>query len=151
MTQSELINIAREIIKSNIYLTLGTTDGSIPWTAPLFYAVSDHYDFFFISQMDSLHTQHLIKNPKVSFAIFDSHQKEGSGNGVQGSGKASLLPEDELDEAFKWYHTIFVSMTKETLTGNAPYRFFKLIPEHFYVLDPDAPTDIRVEVELICK
>lgn len=148
MTQEELSKLAKEIIKSNIYLTLGTTDGNNPWTAPLFYAVSADYTFYFISQMDSLHTQHLLKKPMVSFAIFDSHQKEGTGNGVQGSGKAYLLSENELDEAFKWYHTTFVPMKKETFSGSAPYRFFKLMPEHFYVLDPQAQTDKRVEVFL---
>ena len=149
MTQEELTKIARETIKNNIYLTLGTTDGKIPWTAPLFYAVSDDYTFYFISQMDSLHTQHVLQNPQISFAIFDSHQKEGTGNGVQGSGKAHLLKDDELSEAFKWYHTTFVEMKQESFTGNAPYRFFKIVPEKFYVLDPDAPTDKRVEVILI--
>lgn len=146
MTQDELTRIARDIIKNNIYLTLGTADGLIPWTAPLFYAVSDDYTFYFISQMDSLHTQHVLKNPQIGFSIFDSHQKEGSGNGVQASGKAYLLKYEELTEAFKWYHTTFVEMTPETFKAPAPYRLFKIIPEHFYVLDPTAPTDKRIEV-----
>lgn len=151
MTQLELTKIAKEIIKENIYLILGTTDGKVPWTAPLFYAVSDNYTFYFISQMDSLHTRHLLINSNVSFAIFDSHQKEGTGIGLQGLGKAYLLTENELDEAFKWYHTTFVQMKKDNFTNNASYRFFKLIPEHLYILDPDAATDKRVEVELISK
>lgn len=148
MTDEELEKTARGIIKDNVYLTLGTTDGRTSWTAPLFYAVSDDYVFYFISQLDSLHTQHLLKNPAVSFAIFDSHQKEGTGNGVQCSGKAYLLPDTELVEAFKWYHTTFVPMKAEIFKAPAPYRFFKLVPEHLYVLDPDAPTDKRVEVIL---
>lgn len=148
MTNEELVKIAKAIVKSNIYLTLGTSDGKISWTAPLFYAVSDNFTFYFISQMDSLHTRHILRNPNVSFSIFDSHQKEGTGNGVQGSGKVYLLPENELDEAFKWYHTTFVPMVKESFTGNAPYRFFKLVTDHFYTLDPEAPTDKRVEVNL---
>lgn len=146
ITQLEMI--AKDIIKSNIYLTLATSDDE-PWAAPLFYAVSEDYTFYFISQMDSLHTKHILKNPNVAFAIFDSQQKEGTGNGIQGSGKAYPLKDEELDEAFKWYHTTYVEMKKESFTGSAPYRFFKIIPEHFYVLDPDAPTDKRVEVNLL--
>ena len=98
--------------------------------------------------MDSLHTKNLIKNPNVAFAIFDSHQKEGTGNGVQGSGKAYLLPENEIEQALKWYHTTFVELKPETFRAPNPYRFFKIIPEHFYVLDPDAKVDKRVEVFL---
>lgn len=149
MNQMNLDNLAKQIIKNNMYLTLGTTDGKIPWTAPLFYAVNDNFTFFFISQVDSLHTQHLLKNPTVAFAIFDSHQKEGTGNGVQGSGNAYPLKDEELIEAFRWYHTTFIEMKQESFKEPAPYRFFKIVPEHFYVLDPEAKTDKRVEVNLL--
>ncbi len=98
--------------------------------------------------MDSLHVGHILKNPSVAFAIFDSHQKEGTGNGIQGIGKAYLLRNDELSEALKWYHTTFVEMKPESFTGDAPYRLFKIVPEKFYVLDPEAKVDKRVEVSL---
>lgn len=148
MNQSQLIKIARGIIKSNIYLTLGTADKD-PWVAPVFYAVDDKYNFYFISQLDSLHTQHLLKNPNVAFAIFDSHQKEGTGIGVQGNGKAYLLKDEELTEASKYYRTTFVEMKPGSFTDSAPYRFFKIVPEKFYVLDPDEKVDKRVEVDVI--
>ncbi|MEK7504098.1 MAG: pyridoxamine 5'-phosphate oxidase family protein [Patescibacteria group bacterium] len=148
MTTVKPTETAKVIIKNNIYLSLSTTINLIPWVAPLYYAVSDNYTFYFISQLDSLHTQHILKNPQIAFAIFDSHQKEGTGNGVQGSGKAYLLKEEELPEAFKWYHTTYIEMKAESFKEPAPYRFFKIIPEHFYVQDPDAPTDKRVEVQL---
>ena len=146
----DLAKVAKEIIKKNLYLTLGTTDGQIPWTAPLFYAVDPvTYNFYFIPQLDSLHPRHLLQNPTISFAIFDSRQKEGAGNGVQGSGQAFLLSDDELPEAFKHYHTTYVPMKTESFTGEAPYRFFKVIPDHFYILDPEAKTDKRIEVKLL--
>lgn len=148
MKQKVLNNLAREIIQKNIYLTLGTTDGNIPWTSTLFYAVNKKYEFYFISKMASFHIKHLLKNPHVSFTIFDSHQREGTGNGVQGSGVAIRLPDNELEEALKWYRTTFIKSEKESFTGNAPYRFFKIIPNHFYILDPDEKTDVRVEVFL---
>ena len=146
MTQEKLNQLAKDIIKRNIYLTLATADKE-PWAAPVYYAVDDYYNFYFISQMHSRHTGHILKNHRVAFAIFDSHQKEGTGNGVQGEGKAYLLSGGELKEAFKWYKTTYVSMTKESFSGDAPYRFFKIIPEKFYVLDPDAPVDKRIAVE----
>lgn len=151
MGQSELDKIAREIIKNNIYLSLATSDGITPWVAPLFYAVDVIYNFYFISQLDSLHSKHILKNPTVAFAIFDSHQPEGSGNGVQGSGKAYLLDESKLPEAMKWYKTTFIEMKPESFTGDAPYRFFKLVPKHFYILDPEAKVDKRVEVNILEK
>lgn len=37
-------------------------------------------------------------------------------------------------------------MKLESFRGDAPYRFFKLIAEHFYIQDPEAKVDKRIEV-----
>ena len=66
-------NKAIEILKSNKYLSLGTTDGIIPWVAPVFYCMDESFNLYFISQLDSLHSIHMQKQPLVSFAVFDSH------------------------------------------------------------------------------
>lgn len=148
MNQQQRNQFARDIVKNNIYLTLGTADGE-PWVATVYYCVDDKYTFYFMSQMDSLHTQHILKNPVVAFAIFDSHQKEGTGNGVQGKGRARLLKGKEINEALRWYHTAFIDLTKKAL-ANSPYNFFKIIPKKFYILDSDEThVDKRVEVSLI--
>lgn len=147
----KLINTVKGIINTNIYLTLGTTGGGIPWTAPIFYAVDNNFTFYFISQLDSMHIQHILKNPSVAFSIFDSHQKEGTGIGVQGSGRAHRLSDEELSEAFKWYKTTFIKMVPESFMSPAPYRFFKIIPDHFYTQDPDATVDRRIEVDLLTE
>ena len=149
MKAAKLVEIAKDIIKNNIYLTLSTTDGKKPWATPLYYCADNKYNFYFISQMDSLHTKNILKDPKVAFAIFDSHQKEGTGNGVQASGKAYLLKkEKEIAEALRWFHTNFIEIKKEKVLGNSKYKLFKITPEHFYVLDPEAKVDKRVEVKL---
>lgn len=147
MTQEELNNIGRDIVRNNIYLTLATSD-SEPWAAPMYYCIDDKFNFYFISQMDSVHIQHILKNLKVAFAIFDSHSPEGEGNGIQGSGKVYPLKEDDFSEAFKWYKTKFIDLKPENLKGEAPYRLFKIVPEHFYILDPESNLDKRVEVFL---
>lgn len=146
MKQNQLNNLAKDIIRKNIYLTLGTSDGKEPWTAPLFYAANEKNEFYFISKMGSTHIKHILKNPKISFAIFDSHQKEGMGNGIQGKGIVVKLPENEIKQALKFYKTTFIETKKESFTGKAPYRLFKIIPQKLYILDPDEQTDVRVEV-----
>jgi len=148
MPQEELNNIGREIIKNNTYLTLATCDKE-PWAAPLYYCFDDKFNFYFISQMNSLHTQHILKNHNAAFAIFDSNSAEGEGNGIQGSGKAYLLNDEEVLEALKWYKTTFIDLKPENLRGDAPYRLFKLVPERFYILDPESKdVDKRVEIFL---
>lgn len=148
MTQEELANLAKDIVKSNIYLTLGTADGE-PWVAPLFYCVSESYSFYFISQLDSLHTKQMLKNPKVAFSIFDSHAEEGKGTGIQAMGNVHMITEDELENEINNYHTTFIKIKPEFLKGDAPYRLFKLTPSEFWVTDPEAKVDKRVKISLV--
>ena len=147
MTQEELVKLAKDIIRNNIYLTLGTADGN-PWVAPLFYCVNDSYNFYFISQLDSLHTKQMLKNQKVAFSIFDSHAEEGKGQGVQAMGNIHMITEDELETEISNYHTTFIEIKPEFLKGDAPYRLFKLTPSEVWVTDPEAKVDKRVKVEL---
>ena len=148
MTQEELTNLAKEIIKKNIYLTLGTYDDE-PWVSPLFYCLSDDFNFYFISQLDSLHTKHMLKNPKVAFAIFDSHAEEGQGKGVQAIGEVRMITESELETEINNYHTTFIEIKPEFLKGDASYRLFKLTPSEVWVTDPEAKVDKRVKVSLV--
>lgn len=125
MTQEEFNEIARNIIKSNCYLTLATALDNEPWVAPLYYDIDEGYNFYYISQLSSKHTLHLLKNPHVAFAIFDSRQKTDTGNGVQGFGKVYQVLDKDLGEVFK------------------------LIPQKFYILDPEAKVDKRIEVFIL--
>ncbi|HUW21330.1 MAG TPA: pyridoxamine 5'-phosphate oxidase family protein [Candidatus Bathyarchaeia archaeon] len=148
MKQEEFNKIAKDIIKNNIYLTLATADGD-PWIAPLYYCIDDKYHFYYISQMDSVHTRQIFKNSKVAFAIFDSCLPEGKGNGIQASGIVYFLKKDkEIKQALKWYSTTYIECKPESFKSSAPYRLFKIVPEKFYILDPNAPIDKRVEVFL---
>ncbi|MBI2411194.1 MAG: pyridoxamine 5'-phosphate oxidase family protein [Candidatus Kerfeldbacteria bacterium] len=146
MKQKECITQAISILKSNKYLTLATTDGVLPWVAPVYYCLDEDYNFYFISQLESVHVKHILQKPNVAFAIFDSHQPEGEGNGVQGSGTVTLLQGDAMLEGLNYYSTSFIDIKPEYLVESAPYRLFKITPEHFYVLDADAEVDKRVEV-----
>lgn len=83
---------AKDILKNSHYLSIATSNGKTPWIAPLFYAVDSEYNFYFISRTDSLHGQHILKNPNVAMAIFDSTQLPGTATGLQIEAKASLAP-----------------------------------------------------------
>ncbi len=146
MNQQELNQKAKDIVNSNKYVSLATTDQSRPWIAPVFYCKDDKYNFYFISQPESLHIKHLKFTNEVAFAIFDSHQEEGQGNGVQGSAKVELLEGDQIEDGLKYYSTSFIEMTTESLREPSPYRLYKMIPEKVFILDAEADVDKRIEV-----
>lgn len=138
-------NIAIDIIKNNIYLTLATTDGKTPWAAPLHYCFDSDFNLIYISHPTSLHSQNIKKSTRVAFTIFDSTQAEGAGNGIQGDGTVIELDDDEEIKALKVYKTIFVESTPEKI-HEAGYKVYEIIPEHFYIQDPNG--DERIEVKL---
>ncbi len=143
-------SIALEILKSNIYLTLATTDRDFPWAAPVYYCMDSEYHFYFVSQIDTLHSTHIMNNPRVAFAIFDSCQPEGQGNGVQGSGVVTILEGDQIIEGMRHYSTTFFTLSLEMLTPPSPFRMFKITPNKLFILDYEEKGDKRVEVDLNC-
>lgn len=148
MEQEALDRIARDILSKNIYLTLATA-GDAPWAAPVYYCLGEGYTLYYSSQMDAVHTKHILANPQVAFAIFDSSAEEGKGNGVQGIGKAYLLQsQDEIESALAYYRSTFVPCAASDFDGSKAYRLFRIVPEKLYVLDPESSVDRRVQVLL---
>ena len=142
-----LNNLARKILKDNIYLSLSTCAQNKPWIAPLFYHLGPQYELYFASQPTSLHGIQIAKNPKIAFAIFDSQQKEGTGIGIQASGVAKRLENrDEILEAMKYYHTDFFKVSPSKFMGKSKYRLYKITPTCFFLNDPRVKVDRRVEV-----
>lgn len=93
-------------------MTLATTGGNLPWASPVFYCLDEDFNFYFISQMDSVHTNNVLKQPKIAFSVFDSHQPEGEGNGVQGSRTAYLLEGGAVVAGLNYYSTTFIELTQ---------------------------------------
>jgi len=149
---------AGEIIENNLYMTLATADGD-PWIAPLFYTIDENYNIYFNSAEDSIHTQHIMKNPNVAVAIFDSTQKEGTATGLQIEGKVSLVYEENYKKIIELFHNKKHKMKgkKESpvdydkyKTGNK--KIFKIETLKFYMLDEESweknHIDKRREVKL---
>jgi len=147
MNKTEAKLIAQDIINTNIYLTLGTTDGKKSWVAPLFYCKDKKNRFYVISQPHSKHIKNISSKAHVSFAIFDSHAIEGKGNGVQADGSMKECKGRDLTVALTYYHTDFIPCTKEAFTHGA-YKLYRITPKHTYILDPEASVDKRIQVKI---
>lgn len=145
MDAKKAVTIAQAIIDTNIYLTLGTTDGTTSWVAPLFYCADNKNQLYVISQPSSRHIRDIASNRHISFAIFDSHAEEGKGNGIQATGIMKECKGTQIANALRFYHTNFIPCTKDSFT-KGPYRLYKITPKKIYILDPDAPTDKRIQV-----
>ena len=150
---------AKRILQESQYMSLSTCDGKTPWVAPIYYWMDDEYDLYFASPTDTLHAQHILKNPAVAVAIFDSRQPEGTGTGVQIEGRASLLDEKEYVKVLELRNKKKYPAEQERAKHPidlAKYqgikRIFKIVSLKFYMPDEDywekQHLDRRIEVPL---
>lgn len=141
-------NLARKIIAENIYMTIATM-GEKPWISAMRYSLDDSYNFYFASKTDTKHVEHIKKNSFTACSIFDSHQKDGTGQGVQMEGKSFLVEGQELEKVIKKLWPGKVDKLIKNFSGESIYRLFEFVPEHIFILDPeDIAADRRIEVKL---
>ncbi|MDQ4028081.1 MAG: pyridoxamine 5'-phosphate oxidase family protein [Actinomycetota bacterium] len=90
--ESDLGGVARDIIDTNLYMTLGTADGAgRPWVSPVYYAPASYKEFFWVSSPEARHSRNLVTRSEVSIVIFDSRVPPGTGQGVYMSAVAPEL------------------------------------------------------------
>jgi pyridoxine/pyridoxamine 5'-phosphate oxidase len=143
MTQVDLVAHAREVVAANLYLTLGTVDaGGRPWTAPVYFAAAGEREFFWVSALDAEHSRNLAERPAVSLVIFDSTVLPYHGRAVYAVGEAGEVTGGDLDRALRTYPrpgSGAGSVSREDVTGPAPYRLYRATAEDLWVLCPREP------------
>jgi nitroimidazol reductase NimA-like FMN-containing flavoprotein (pyridoxamine 5'-phosphate oxidase superfamily) len=94
--------VARAVIDSNSYLTLGTADETgRPWVSPVWFAHSGYREFFWVSSPDAQHSRNLAARPEVSIVVFDSQVPPSGAEAVYISAQAAELSGDELDSGIE--------------------------------------------------
>jgi nitroimidazol reductase NimA-like FMN-containing flavoprotein (pyridoxamine 5'-phosphate oxidase superfamily) len=146
---------AREIIDRSLYMVLGTADeAGSPWVSPVYFAVSDYTDFYWVSLPDAQHSQNLEARPEVSIVVFDSGVPIGTGQAVYMAARAEELTGAELERAIE----VFSRRGQEhggrpwsvaDVQPPAPHRLYRASATRYWMLDKDAkPGDRRTQVSL---
>jgi len=144
MAHDDLAAHARAIIAANFYLTLGTTgpDGH-PWISPVYFAPAGDREFYWVSATDALHSRNLAERSQVSLVIFDSTVAPYHGRAVYAVGEAGELSGTDLDRALEVYPRAdgggATAVTREDVTGPAPYRLYRATASEVWVLCPREP------------
>ena len=64
-SQQDLGAMARSIIDSNFYMTLGTADGDgQPWVSPVYYAPEGYAGFYWVSSPEATHSRNIAAHPE---------------------------------------------------------------------------------------
>ena len=133
--EEDLGAVARAIIDTNLYMTLGTADADgRPWVSPVFFAPAGYHELYWISSPEVTHSRNLAVRPRVSIVIFDSRAPAGEGQAVYMSAVAEGLSGADLDRGLGAYPGPERGgrvMTAEQLMPPAPYRLYRArVSEH---------------------
>ena len=141
---NDLVAHARALVELNRYLTIGTTDHQgRPWTTPVYFAATQEWHFYWMSETDARHSRNLAERPDVSLVVFDSTVPPYHGRAVYAVGQAHELAEGEVDEGLRAYpgpsRPEVPPTTRDDVTGSSPYRLFRATAAELWVLCPREP------------
>ncbi len=103
----DLKKIIGDYLKKGRMVSIATANGDQPWNATVYYASDEELNLYWISKLESRHSQEIHKNKKVAAAIpvkFDDLVVIG----LQLEGEADLIEDQEIiNEKVKLYSDKF--------------------------------------------
>ena len=147
----ELEAMARNLIDSSLYMTLGTADeAGRPWAPPVYYAPEGYGEFHWVSDPGARHSRNIAARPEVSIVIFDSSTPVGTGQAVYLSAAAAELAGDDLDRGIEIFSRRSRAhgaeeWTREDVLAPADRRLYRATASETFVLGEH---DRRIPVSL---
>ncbi len=122
--------MARQVIDTNLYLTLGTTEDDLrPRLSPVYFTHVGYRDFYWVSSPAAHHSRNIAARPQIAIVIFDSTAPIGQGQAVYLSACASVVADDELPrrcaEAFARVDPGAKRFQPQELSGDAALRLYR--------------------------
>lgn len=152
MSEDDRAGIAQRIIDENLYMVLGTADGSgRPWATPVYYAPSRYREFFWVSSPDATHSRNIAVRPEIGIVIFDSRASIGTGQGIYMAAVADEAYGADIERGIE----IFSRRSQEH-GGNrwsleevrGEIRLYRATASEHSMLAKDGRPDYRIPVEL---
>lgn len=147
-------DIARAVLDANSFMTLATADESgVPWATPVWFATEDYHELYWVSAPSSRHSRNVAARPDVSIVVFDSTAQPLAGQAVYVVATAVLVPAPEIERGLAVFSEASVrgglaAWDITRVTGDARLRLYRATATEHYILDPDAPVDVRLRVTL---
>jgi nitroimidazol reductase NimA-like FMN-containing flavoprotein (pyridoxamine 5'-phosphate oxidase superfamily) len=140
----------REILGSNLYMTLATADEEgNPWPSPVYYASEDYADFYWVSDPEARHSRNLAVRPRAGAVVFDSRAPIGTGQAVYMALVAEQVGGAELEHAIAIFSRVSVShggheWSVADVTAPARLRLYRATATDWWELDA---TDRRIAID----
>ncbi len=138
MSKDSIELIIREYIPQIIHLSLATTKDNKPWVCEVHFAYDDELNLYFMSGLDSRHSQEILNNPYVAGNIVTQHHKNQKVRCVDFEGKVEIIRDIERDDAgFKAYTARFDKDESflEKIKKDENAGLFKITVSDYYLFD----------------
>jgi hypothetical protein len=152
--EQDLAAIARSIIDSNMYMTLGTADeAGRPWVSPVYYAPAGYTDFYWVSSPEARHSRNVAVRPDVSIVVFDSRAPIVTGQGAYMAAVADELTGAELERGIEIFSRRSVEhgareWTIDDVQPPTAYRLYRATASEHFIVDPPASPNRLTPVTL---
>jgi hypothetical protein len=145
--------IARDILDAVSYVVLATADADgSPWSSPVWFATDDYRELFWVSHPRARHSENIAARPRIAMAAFDSTATPGEGQAVYMSAHAQLLTDaGNIKRGLAVFSRRAVRQGigewgADRVSGDARLRLYRAAVHEHWILDPDSPYDVRVQV-----
>ena len=132
----------KEALDRTEFMAISTVGDESSWTNPVQYGYSEKLDLYFVSMMDSKHVRNILKDPRISAAIFKTERfagPEGDVLGLQLKGTAKhLTDQSEIEEAVRCYGG----------KTDGDWQFFKIMVDELWCFDSRVFGEKREQVDL---
>lgn len=146
--------VARAIIDTNMYMTLGTGDETgRPWVSPVYFATAGYSEFYWVSSPEVRHSRNIAARPQISIVVFDSRAPVGTGQAVYMSAVAEEVTDAGIDRGIDIFSRGSEARgarawTPDSVRPPAPYRLYRATASEHWVVDPAASPNQRTPVTL---
>jgi len=143
-----------ECLNSTAFCTVATREENGVWANPVYFAYDDKFNIYYISQPSSRHMINTKKDGRCTLTIFSTNfTPDGDVWGVYIEGKAVIVPDNEVEEAYKVYFKR--RFPEKGQSENPPefhkgdkaaWKFVKVKPIHIHYFDTRFFDEVRQEV-----
>lgn len=144
MDVAERAAMARAIVDSNSYMTLGTADADgLPWASPVWYAPASYREFFWVSKPGARHSHNITVRPEVGIVIFDSTVPISTGKAVYMAARAAqVTTADEIERGMSIFSRRSLEQggrewTPDDVGATARLRLYRATASEQFVLSPE--------------
>jgi len=150
-----------ECLNSTGFCTVATREENGVWANPVYFAYDDKFNIYYISPPNARHMRNTRKDGRCALTIFSTNfSPDGDVWGVYIEGKAVIVPDREVENAYKVYFKRRFPKTGKDEDpplaykgGTAAWKFVKIVPLHVYYFDTRFFDEVRQEVPMskLCR